>query len=78
MAQFDNKGPPPPLGTRRKTILPPRALHDPTSEFAIVLYDPTVDIIPTIEEPKENDKEKELEENKENIEERPAKRRKNP
>lgn len=74
MAQFDNKGPPPPLGTRRKTILPPRALHDPTSEFAIVLYDPTVDIIPTIEEPKENDKEKELEENKENIEERPAKR----
>ena len=75
MAQFDNKGPPPPLGTRRKAIIPPRPLHDPTSEFAIVLYDPTVDIIPTIQESKENDKEKESEENKENIEERPAKRR---
>lgn len=38
--------PPPPLGTRRRPILPPRALHDPTNEFAIVLYDPTVDVIP--------------------------------
>lgn len=35
--------PPPPLGTRRKIQIPPRPLHDPTSEFAIVLYDPTVD-----------------------------------
>lgn len=41
---------PPPLGTRRKVIVPPRALHDPTAEFAIVLYDPTVDVIPKIEE----------------------------
>lgn len=40
-------GAPPPLGTRRKTALPPRPLHDPTSEFAIVLYDPTVDVFPT-------------------------------
>lgn len=50
--EFENtsRGPPPPLGTRRKMILPPRALHDPTSEFAIVLYDPTVDVIPKIEE----------------------------
>lgn len=40
---------PPPLGTRRKAVLPPRALHDPTSEFAIVLYDPTVDVIPGYE-----------------------------
>lgn len=38
--------PPPPLGTRRKTVIPPRALHDPMSEFAIVLYDPTVDVFP--------------------------------
>lgn len=47
--------PPPPLGTRRTMVLPPRALHDPTSEFAIVLYDPTVDVFPStkeIEEPK--------------------------
>lgn len=47
---FDISGPPPTLGTRRKIVLPPRALHDPTSEFAIVLYDPTVDVIPQIEE----------------------------
>ncbi|KAI3402961.2 RAD54 [Candida oxycetoniae] len=40
------RGPPPPLGTKVRPILPPRALHDPMSEFAIVLYDPTVDVIP--------------------------------
>ena len=44
------RGPPPPLGTKVRAILPPRALHDPTSEFAIVLYDPTVDKIPKISE----------------------------
>lgn len=38
--------PPPPLGTRRAIVLPPRPLHDPTLEFAIVLYDPTVDSNP--------------------------------
>lgn len=47
---------PPPLGTRRKGIVPPRALHDPTSEFAIVLYDPTVDVIPSNEPPKDEEK----------------------
>lgn len=50
---------PPPLGTRRKVVVPPRALHDPTSEFAIVLYDPTVDVIPNIEE-ESKDETKEL------------------
>ncbi|KAM9897971.1 hypothetical protein OXX79_006564 [Metschnikowia pulcherrima] len=45
-----NAVPPPPLGTRRKTVLPPRALHDPMSEFAIVLYDPTVDRFPVLED----------------------------
>ncbi|WPK27197.1 hypothetical protein PUMCH_004574 [Australozyma saopauloensis] len=49
--QFNPQFVPPPLGTRRKVVLPPRPLHDPTSEFAIVLYDPTVDVIPSIEEP---------------------------
>lgn len=48
---ISNSLPPPPLGTRRKTVLPPRALHDPMSEFAIVLYDPTVDKFPVVEEP---------------------------
>ncbi|CAK9436850.1 uncharacterized protein LODBEIA_P13720 [Lodderomyces beijingensis] len=40
------RAPPPPLGTKVRPIIPPRALHDPMSEFAIVLYDPTVDVIP--------------------------------
>ncbi|KAG7661794.1 RAD54 [[Candida] subhashii] len=53
------RGPPPPLGTKVKPILPPRALHDPMSEFAIVLYDPTVDIIPKIEEEKPKSEESE-------------------
>lgn len=35
--------PPPPLGTRKAIVVAPRPLHDPTQEFAIVLYDPTVD-----------------------------------
>lgn len=35
--------PPPPLGTKPRVVIPPRPLHDPLSEFAIVLYDPTVD-----------------------------------
>ncbi|KAK6455407.1 P-loop containing nucleoside triphosphate hydrolase protein [Scheffersomyces xylosifermentans] len=48
--QFANRGPPPPLGTKKVPILPPRALHDPMSEFAIVLYDPTVDTIPKVED----------------------------
>lgn len=51
--QFNFDFAPPPLGTRRKIVVPPRALHDPTSEFAIVLYDPTVDVIPTVNESKE-------------------------
>ncbi|ODV96997.1 hypothetical protein PACTADRAFT_74584 [Pachysolen tannophilus NRRL Y-2460] len=41
-----NANPPPVLGMKRKPILIPRPLYDPTSEYAIVLYDPTVDIIP--------------------------------
>lgn len=31
------------LGTKRKIVLEPRPLHDPTDEFAIVLYDPSID-----------------------------------
>lgn len=45
-----NNLPPPPLGTKPKIVVPPRPLHDPMSEFAIVLYDPTVDVIPGEEE----------------------------
>lgn len=37
--------PPPPLGTKRKPIMVPRPLHDPSDETALVLYDPTVEKI---------------------------------
>ncbi|CDR47340.1 CYFA0S31e00562g1_1 [Cyberlindnera fabianii] len=37
--------PPPPLGTKRKPIMVPRPLHDPSDETAIVLYDPSVEKI---------------------------------
>ena len=53
--------PPPPLGTKVRPILPPRALHDPMSEFAIVLYDPTVDVIPKIEDENGEEKDKDKE-----------------
>lgn len=31
------------LGTKKKIFIEPRPLHDPSDEFAIVLYDPSVD-----------------------------------
>lgn len=37
--------PPPSLGMRRQANFVPRPLHDPCAEFAIVLFDPTVDSI---------------------------------
>lgn len=50
--------PPPPLGTKPKVVLPPRPLHDPLNEFAIVLYDPTVDVIKEDSEEPEKPEEK--------------------
>ncbi|KAG9251695.1 P-loop containing nucleoside triphosphate hydrolase protein [Emericellopsis atlantica] len=34
--------PPPTLGLRQGAVFSPRALHDPTDDLAIVLYDPTI------------------------------------
>lgn len=39
----DQRTPPASLGMRRKANFVPRPLHDPAGEFAIVLYDPTID-----------------------------------
>ena len=44
---------PPPLGNRKKVFFPPRPLFDPFDDLAIVLYDPTVDVIPEIKEEEE-------------------------
>ncbi|QUC19619.1 uncharacterized protein UV8b_03860 [Ustilaginoidea virens] len=38
-----SRRPPPTLGLRQGAVIAPRPLHDPSGEFAIVLYDPTVD-----------------------------------
>jgi DNA repair and recombination RAD54-like protein len=40
----------PALGMRKGVIFVPKALHDPSGEFAIVLYDPTIDDKPNIKE----------------------------
>ncbi|KAG2158222.1 DNA repair protein, SNF2 family [Suillus bovinus] len=45
------------LGIRPPTKIPPRPLHDPMEDHAIVLYDPTIDDRETDEEKKEREKE---------------------
>ncbi|KAH3680777.1 hypothetical protein WICMUC_000128 [Wickerhamomyces mucosus] len=74
---------PPPLGTKRKPIMIPRPLHDPSDETAIVLYDPTVEKIISdydlealdiaISQAKAKDEGKEITKTEE-TQERPAKR----
>lgn len=53
---YNPNRPPPTLGLRQGAIFVAKALHDPSGEFAIVLYDPTIDDKPkTIEEAKAAD-----------------------
>ncbi|RKF76930.1 DNA repair protein rhp54 [Golovinomyces cichoracearum] len=40
---YNPNRPPPTLGLRQGAVFIAKALHDPSGEFAIVLYDPTVD-----------------------------------
>jgi DNA repair and recombination RAD54-like protein len=48
---YNPNRPPPTLGLRQGAVFVAKPLHDPSGEFAIVLYDPTVDEKPkTIEE----------------------------
>lgn len=42
--------PPPTLGLRQGRVFSPKPLHDPSGEFAIVLYDPTIDDKPEVVE----------------------------
>lgn len=49
---YDASRPAPSLGMRRGTSFVVKPLHDPSGEFAIVLYDPTVD---DVEEKPESD-----------------------
>jgi DNA repair and recombination RAD54-like protein len=53
---YNPNRPPPTLGLRQGAVFVAKALHDPSGEFAIVLYDPTIDEKPrTIEEAKKAD-----------------------
>ncbi|GMF63141.1 unnamed protein product [[Candida] boidinii] len=81
--KLGNAQPPPPLGTKRKPVFIPKPLHDPMGEYAIVLYDPTVDVIPELKEEDdklaaaaEEERLKKEEEERLKALERPAKRHK--
>ncbi|KUJ10662.1 uncharacterized protein LY89DRAFT_689317 [Mollisia scopiformis] len=55
-ASYNPNRPPPTLGLRQGAVFVAKPLHDPSGEFAIVLYDPTIDEKPrTIEEAKKAD-----------------------
>ena len=47
---YNPSRPPPTLGLRRGAVFVAKPLHDPSGEFAIVLYDPTIDDKPITEE----------------------------
>lgn len=49
--EYNAGRPAPLLGMRIGAVFVARPLHDPTGEFAIVLYDPTIDDKPKINEP---------------------------
>ncbi|PSR92321.1 P-loop containing nucleoside triphosphate hydrolase protein [Coniella lustricola] len=54
---YNPNRPPPTLGLRQGAVFVARPLHDPSGEFAIVLYDPTVDDKPKrLDEPKTEEK----------------------
>lgn len=52
---YDASRPAPTLGMRQGTVFIVKPLHDPSGEFAIVLYDPTVDDVDETPEPKKQD-----------------------
>lgn len=56
---YTSNRPAPALGMRIRANFVPKPLHDPAGEFAIVLYDPTVDDKPAEEEVEEEVKEEE-------------------
>ena len=53
-ASFDPSRPAPTLGMRRGAVFIAKPLHDPGGEFAIVLFDPTVDDKPSLPDSKES------------------------
>lgn len=62
----------PALGVRPLTVIPPRPLHDPMEDHAIVLFDPTIDDRETDEERKEREKEEQKAKEEKEAEEKNA------
>ncbi|KAK4187859.1 DNA repair protein rhp54 [Podospora australis] len=60
-AAYNPNRPPPTLGLRMGAALSARPLHDPSGEFAIVLYDPTIDDKPKLPPPKAEEEQKQVE-----------------
>ena len=57
VASYNPNRPPPTLGLRQGAVFIAKPLHDPSGEFAIVLYDPTIDEKPkTVEEARKEGK----------------------
>lgn len=59
VSAYDAARPPPLLGMRQGATFVAKPLHDPAGEFAIVLYDPTVDDKPAPSESKNGEEEEE-------------------
>ncbi|KAK0648771.1 DNA repair protein rhp54 [Cercophora newfieldiana] len=57
-AAYNPNRPPPTLGLRQGAVFVAKPLHDPSGEFAIVLYDPTIDDKPK-NPPKHDEKQEE-------------------
>ncbi|KAJ9134781.1 DNA repair protein rhp54 [Pleurostoma richardsiae] len=58
MGSYNPNRPPPTLGLRQGAVFVAKPLHDPSGEFAIVLYDPTIDDKPKVGEKPTEDQEK--------------------
>jgi len=59
VGEYNAFRPPPLLGLRQGAVFIAKPLHDPSGEFAIVLYDPTVDDRPSVVESGEKKDEEE-------------------
>lgn len=68
-AAYNSSRPPPLLGLRQGAVFVAKPLHDPSGEFAIVLYDPTVDDKPANKEDESSKEKKKEEESKEKLDE---------
>ena len=58
-ADYNPSRPAPSLGMRRGAVFIAKPLHDPSGEFAIVLYDPTIDHKPALPAPKSKEESEE-------------------